>query len=1236
MNCDILKKPSLKTRVTLFTLAIFLISLWSLAFYASKMLRRDVQQMVSDQQFSTVSFVAGEINEELEERIQSLEKVASSLGHYLPGKVTVLQSFLEQRQTFQSLFNAGSFVTGADGVAVASVSFSKERIGINFLDRDFIAAVLKEGKTVISRPVMGKTLLTPVFAMAVPIHDAEGQVIGALVGGTDLSKPNFLETIAHNNYGKTGGYVLIAPQHRLIITGTDKSRIMQALPAPGINPLMDRYMQGFEGSGVVVDSRGLEVLSSAKHIPVAGWVIVARLPTTEAFAPIQAMQRRMSLITIFMTLLSGGLTWWMLHSQLAPMLAAVKILAAQADTDRPSQLLPITHQDEIGELIGGFNNLLENLAQRDEALRENRKQLSNIIEFLPNATLAIDKEGRVIIWNKAIEEMTGIPAAEMIGRGDHAYMIPFYGEACMGVLDLIFQDDEEIASRYPHFTRKGDILTAEIFSKALYGNKGAWIFLKSAPLRDPDGNIIGAIESIRDITERKQAEAYGEMGRDVLQILNEPGSIQEAVERVLSVMKTRTGLDAVGIRLQDGDDFPYLAQDGFSEEFLLAENSLFACTAEGVAGRKENGCLPLEGACGLVISGKIDPANQLFTPGGSFWTNDSSPLLSTPSICDPRPHPRNLCIHQGFSSIALIPVRNQDRIVGLIHLNGRRKACFSLTTVELLEGIAVHIGEALMRKRAEEALRKSETRYAATLSGLETGLWDWHIPSGEATFSAVYYRILGYSNGEFPASYDSWRKLVHPDDIGRVEEGLRQSLTGGKGFAIDLRMKVKSGGWKWVSTRGKATDKDPEGRTLRMVGTLTDISERKQAEDERKKMQAQLQQAQKMETIGTLAGGIAHDFNNILAVILGYAEMVRESLPAGSMVANDIDQVVKASHRAKELVKQILAFSRQDETERIPLQPSFIIKEASKMLRSSLPVTIDIRMDIDPDSGLVMADPTQIHQILMNLCTNAYHAMEETGGELCISLKRENPSLEDFANERHLQTGDFLRLSIADTGSGIAPEIRERIFEPYFTTKEVGKGTGMGLSIIHGIVKSYGGLVSCHSQPGQGTVFHVYLPTITDGVFFEKNQSDQIQFGSEHILFIDDERIVADMSRSMLERLGYRVTVKTNSMDALVIFQNQPEEFDLVITDQTMPDMTGSDLARRMLQIRPGMPIILCTGYSSLITEEKARSFGIQGFALKPLAKKDIAVLIRKVLDTSGNNDGVVSSSMALPRQEPV
>jgi PAS domain S-box-containing protein len=1217
MNFNLFHRLSLKTRVTFFSLAIFIASIWSLTFYTSKMLRQDIQQMLSDQQFSTASFVAGEINQELENRLTSLEEIASYLSPAMQSNSMTLQPFLKQRTVFQNLFNAGTFVTSLDGIVIADVPVSAERLGVNFMDRDYMQAVLKEGKAKVGRPVMGKKLMAPAFAMAVPIRDAQGKVIGALAGATDLSKPNFLDKIAQNNYGKTGGYLLAAPQYKLYITGTDKSRIMQPTPAPGVNPLLDRYMQGFEGSGVVIDSHGTEVLSSAKQILAVGWLLVARIPTAEAFAPIRTMQQRMLLIAIFMTMLAGSLTWLMLRRQLAPLLAAVNILSTQANTSLPSQPLPVTHHDEIGELIDGFNRLLETLGQKDKALRASRQQLSNIIEFLPNPTMAIDNNGRVIIWNKAIEAMTGITAAEMIGKGDHAYMIPFYGEARVGLLNLIFADDEEITSRYPDITRQGDTVTAEAFCNALYGNKGAWIFGKALPLRDQDGNVIGAIESVRDISARKLSEMYGIMSREVLQILNKPGCIQESAQRVLAVMKKLTGLDAVGIRLQEGDDFPYLAQEGFSKEFLRTENSLSGRTIDVNVCRNEDGSLRLECTCGLVISGMTDPAGEFFTSGGSFWTNNSLPLLDIPSSEDPRHHPRNHCIHQGYLSVALVPIRNQARVIGLIQLNDRRQGCFTVDTVELLERIATHIGEALVRKQAEEALKKSEARYTATLSVLETGLWDWHIPSGQATFSAVYYRILGYENGGFPASYDSWRNLVHPEDLGLFEKRLERSFELGKGFTFDIRMKMKSGDWKWVSLRGRTSERDTKGRALQVVGTLTDITERKMAEKERKTMQAQLQQAQKMEAIGTLAGGIAHDFNNILAAILGYAEMARENSQAGSLVANDIVQVVKASHRAKELVKQILAFSRQDETERIPLDPSLIIKEASKMLRSSLPATIDIRMDLDKESGLVLADPTQIHQILMNLCTNAYHAMEDTGGTLSISLKKESPIWDDLVNEPGLRSGNFVRLSVSDTGLGIAPEIREKIFEPYFTTKPIGKGTGMGLSIINGIVRSYGGVVSCYSQPGKGTCFHVYLPVIAETELSEIKQENPIQSGNEHILFIDDESIIADMGKSMLTKLGYQVTTRTSSLEALTTFQNQPEEFDLVITDQTMPEMTGSDLARHMLQIRPEIPIILCTGYSSQITEENAMSYGIKGYAIKPIARKDIAALIRKVLDVA-------------------
>jgi len=384
---------------------------------------------------------------------------------------------------------------------------------------------------------------------------------------------------------------------------------------------------------------------------------------------------------------------------------------------------------------------------------------------------------------------------------------------------------------------------------------------------------------------------------------------------------------------------------------------------------------------------------------------------------------------------------------------------------------------------------------------------------------------------------------------------------------------------------------------------------------ERKELAQRLQQSQKMEAIGTLAGGIAHDFNNILTVILGYAEMAKEDSSSGSGIDENLSIIIDAGNRAKSLVQQILAFSRQDNTERIPIQFADIVKEAINMLRPSLPTTIDITQDIDTTTGFILADPTQLNQILINLCTNSFHAMEETGGKLDISLKEVSFSSEDLMHEPEATEGTFLQLSIGDSGPGIASSVKDKIFDPFFTTKEADKGTGMGLSLVHGIVKSYGGFISLYSVLGEGTVFHVFLPTMEKETLYENKINAPTPTGKERILFVDDEEILADMGKTMLERLGYHVTVRKSSLEALELFQNQADQFDLVITDQTMPGMTGSDLSRRMLQIRPEIPIILCTGYSTIISEEKAKSMGIKEFALKPLTKKDIAKLIRKVLD---------------------
>ena len=521
------------------------------------------------------------------------------------------------------------------------------------------------------------------------------------------------------------------------------------------------------------------------------------------------------------------------------------------------------------------------------------------------------------------------------------------------------------------------------------------------------------------------------------------------------------------------------------------------------------------------------------------------------------------------------------------------------------------------RKRSEAALRESEEKFQTVANHIHD--WEyWRALDGNLVFvSPSCERITGYRAEEFYQDPGILTRIIHPEDrlnFLQHADDLAKGTAKGEYQTLDFRIITRNGEERRIEHICREVF-GREGNTLGRRVTNRDVTERQKTEREKEILQAQLNQAQKMEAIGTLAGGIAHDFNNILGAILGYAEMAREDCLPGSVTAGDLDQVVLAGKRAKDLVKQILAFSRQAETERVPLQPAIMVKEAIKLLRSSLPTTIVIQQDIAPGCNLIDADPTQIHQILMNLCTNAYHAMEETGGVLTISLKNKMLSRQESDSYPSVQPGAFVHLSVSDTGQGISPEIRERIFDPYFTTKGVGKGTGMGLAIVHGIVQRYGGFIECRSVIGEGTVFDVNLPVIAEASLPEAATDSIIPVGRESILFVDDEEILAEMAQSMLTRLGYTVTVRTTSLETLATFENQPDAFDLVITDQTMPGMTGLDLARRMLQIRPDLPIILCTGYSSQVSEEQARSAGIRGFALKPIDKADLAALIRKVLD---------------------
>ncbi len=394
-----------------------------------------------------------------------------------------------------------------------------------------------------------------------------------------------------------------------------------------------------------------------------------------------------------------------------------------------------------------------------------------------------------------------------------------------------------------------------------------------------------------------------------------------------------------------------------------------------------------------------------------------------------------------------------------------------------------------------------------------------------------------------------------------------------------------------------------------------EIDERKKAELEKQKLETHLRQVQKMEAIGTLAGGIAHDFNNILASIIGFAELARYDIPEATRPRANIDEVLKASSRARELVKQILTFSRKTEIEKKPVFPHLIIKEDLKLLRASIPATIEIRQDIDPECGAVLADPSQIDQVIVNLCTNASHAMGESGGVMEIQLKRITISDTDTADKTAVSPGSYIRLTVSDTGHGMEPAVLERIFEPYFTTKEPGKGSGLGLAVVHGIIQSLDGAITVDSDPHQGTAFHVYLPSVEAELVQEIGKAASPTPGKERLLVVDDEITIIEFLKTALERFGYRVTATTSSIEALKTFQKDPNAFDLIITDQTIPSLTGTEFAQKALGIRADIPIILCTGYSTAISEEKALKLGIRAFIMKPLSVEELTSTVRRVLD---------------------
>ena len=520
--------------------------------------------------------------------------------------------------------------------------------------------------------------------------------------------------------------------------------------------------------------------------------------------------------------------------------------------------------------------------------------------------------------------------------------------------------------------------------------------------------------------------------------------------------------------------------------------------------------------------------------------------------------------------------------------------------------IVATVRDITARREAERSLRESEERFRQFAENIHEVFWMTD-PAKQTTLyvSPAYEAIWGRTCASLYTAPESWLDAVHPEDRERVREATTRQVAGG--YDEVYRIQRPDGSVRWIRDRAFPI-RDADGAVYRLACTAEDITERRRLEE-------QFRQSQKMEAIGTLAGGIAHDFNNILGAIIGYTELAAMRVE-GPPVAGYLKAVLQGAARASELVRQILAFSRQQEQRRRPVDLRLVVSEPLKLLRATLPATIEFDIALARGLPPVLADPTQIHQVVMNLCTNAGHAMRDRPGRLSVRLVAFEVDAHVARTHPDLHPGSLLRLTVSDTGTGMDRATQERIFEPFFTTKKQGEGTGLGLSVVLGIMQSHEGAITLYSQPGEGTTFHLYFPVQEAGpVETESGKAAAPRGRGQRILLVDDEPALAELGKAMLHQLGYAAESSTDVRAALAQLSADPSAFDLVITDLAMPGMTGVDFARELLRLRPGLPIILTTGYSATLTDQKVRELGIRELLLKPPTLLTLGEVLHRVLD---------------------
>ncbi|HBA86650.1 MAG TPA: histidine kinase [Geobacter sp.] len=1258
-------KFGLKTRMTV---SISLLTAGLLSILAVSTLvyfGNQIKQLNFTQQFAMVSAIAEQIDDRLATSQTELVATAGTLSKGVINNPAALRNFFAGRPDTLAMFDNGLFLFSAKGDLVSGNPLDPMIVGKNYAHRDYFKNTVTTQKPQISEPfTSAQTHGHPIIMLTAPILDKSGEVLAVLAGSIDLTRNNFLTRLGKIRLGERG-YLYLFNTKRVMIVHPDGSRVFKQDVPVGANVVYDKAIGGFEGTGETVNSRKVPMISSFKKLKTTGWILAGNFPQSEAFAPITQAKRYVLIALVIVFLISVLVVSLSMNLLTAPLISFTQQIRTLAGK-KGAMTAPLTVEtdDEIGVLGEAFNHLLREL---DEQKRELKRQLDfsqilidiipipvfykdnegrylgcnqafldfhgvsrnkfvgkTVYEVAPSElaavyhradlelassggmqvyetkakmsdgrardvmffkttfpapdgacggllgvmlditerkqaevalqsqkefaeslvmnstvpTFVLDREHRVIIWNRALEALTGIKPAAVLGSKE-LWRI-FYQTERPVLADMVLDGDLESIPKYYDNHQMSELISGGVQAQGRYRDPhGNWhyISISSAPIRDSEGELVGAIQIMEDITERKQAQDAHEKTRRQLQLI----------------------LDAAGEGINGVD------MDGRITFVNPAAAQMVGWTQEDLLGQNQHALMHHSKADGTLFPERECPISVACYSGipqqGTdelFWRKDGTSF---------------------YVEYNCSPIREDGKLVGAV----------------------VIYKDMTERRQAEDQLLKlSQAVMQSPVSIMITDT------SGTIEYvNPRFCQVSGYSAeeviGQNPRLFKSGK--TSPEHY----KNMWETVTSGRVWSGEIYNRKKNGETHWEQATISPI-RNSAGAISHYMAFKEDIADRK-------KLEEQLRQSQKMEAIGQLAGGVAHDFNNILTVILGFGQMLQQSLSEDDPRYEHMLQILEAADRATQLTKSLLAFSRKQVMLLQQVELNDLTRKHTKFLVRIIGEDVTLKTCLSQEPLPVMADSGQVEQVLMNLVANARDAMPG-GGELWIKTESVQLDIEFYRQHGYGAPGRYALITVSDTGHGMNVATQQKIFEPFFTTKSPGRGTGLGLSIVYGIVKQHGGYVTISSQIGSGTTFSIYLPLLSEKVrLVEKSQSSLPSGGSETILVVEDDAAVGRLVESVLKRYGYQVILADSGEKALEYYDAKWSEISLALLDVIMPKMNGKQLCEELRRRTPTLKVLFLSGYTADLIKDKGIFMEGVDIMKKPAKPVELARKVREMLD---------------------